>query len=182
MMLPRTLVLVGLMGAGKTAIGRRLATRLGLPFADADLEIELAAGCSVEDIFANYGEPAFRDVERKVIARLLEGPVQVVATGGGAYMDPVTRSTVARHGISLWLRADLETLLARTARRSNRPLLKNGDPRSILTDLMARRYPVYAQADLVVDSSEAPPEQTVDTVVDALQAFLDRKPAEAGVA
>ena len=182
MILPRTLVLVGLMGAGKTAIGRRLATRLGLPFADADLEIELAAGCSVEDIFANYGEPAFRDVERRVIARLLEGPVQIVATGGGAYIDPATRSTVARQGISLWLRADLETLLARTARRSNRPLLKNGDPRSILTDLMARRYPVYAQADLVVDSSEAPPEQTVDTVVDALQAFLDRRPAEAGVA
>ena len=182
MILPRTLVLVGLMGAGKSAIGRRLATRLGLPFADADLEIELAAGCSVEDIFATYGEPAFRDVERKVIARLLEGPVQVLATGGGAYMDRSTRDTVARNGISLWLRADLETLLARTARRSNRPLLKQGDPRAVLTDLIAQRYPVYAEADLVVDSSDAPPEQTVDTVVEALQAFLDGNTARAGVA
>ncbi len=182
MILPRTLVLVGLMGAGKSAIGRRLATRLGLPFADADLEIELAAGCSVEDIFATYGEPAFRDVERKVIARLLEGPVQVLATGGGAYMDRSTRDTVAGNGISLWLRADLETLLARTARRSNRPLLKQGDPRAVLTDLIAQRYPVYAEADLVVDSSDAPPEQTVDTVVEALQAFLDGNAARAGVA
>ena len=182
MQLPRTLVLVGLMGAGKTAIGRRLAARLGLPFADADHEIEAAAGCSVEDIFDAYGEPAFRDVERKVIARLLDGPIHVLATGGGAYMDSSTRATIAHRGISLWLRADLETLLSRTARRSNRPLLKNGDPRAILTDLMAQRYPVYAEADLVVDSSEAPPEQTVDTVVDALRAFLDRQPAEAGVA
>lgn len=182
MHLPRTLVLVGLMGAGKTAIGRRLAVRLGLPFSDADQEIEAAAGCSVEDIFAAYGEPAFRDVERKVIARLLEGPTQVLATGGGAYMDPSTRAAIAQRGISLWLRADLETLLTRTARRSNRPLLKNGDPRSVLTTLMAHRYPVYAQADLVVDSSEAPPEQTVDTAVDALRAFLDRQPAEAGAA
>lgn len=182
MIVPKTLVLVGLMGAGKTAIGRRVASRLGLPFADADLEIELAAGCSVQDIFATYGEPAFRDVERKVIARLLDGPVQVLATGGGAYMDPSTRATIAQRGISLWLRADLETLLARTARRNNRPLLQNGDPRSVLTDLIERRYPVYAEADLVVDSSEAPPEQTVDIVMDTLRAYLDRQPAEAGAA
>ena len=182
MIVPKTLVLVGLMGAGKTAIGRRVASRLGLPFADADQEIELAAGCSVQDIFAAYGEPAFRDVERKVIARVLDGPIQVLATGGGAYMDPSTRAAIAQRGISLWLRADLETLLARTARRNNRPLLKNGDPRSILADLIERRYPVYAEADLVVDSSEAPPEQTVDTVMDTLRAYLDRQPAEAGVA
>ena len=179
---PKTLVLVGLMGAGKTAIGRRVASRLGLPFADADLEIELAAGCSVQDIFATYGEPAFRDVERKVIARVLDGPLQVLATGGGAYMDPSTRATIAQRGISLWLRADLETLLARTARRNNRPLLQNGDPRAVLADLIERRYPVYAEADLVVDSSEAPPEQTVDIVMDTLRAYLDRQPAEAGAA
>src|SRR3546814_14784008 len=116
--LSRTLVLVGLMGAGKSAIGRRLATRPGLPFVDADPEIERAAGCTIEDIFEMYGEPAFRDVERRIIARLLREPVCVLATGGGAFMDIDTRGLIAEHGISLWLRADLDVLAARTARRS----------------------------------------------------------------
>ncbi|MGQ9365613.1 shikimate kinase [Azospirillum sp. ST 5-10] len=168
--LPRTVVLVGLMGAGKSAIGRRLAARLGLPFRDADTEIEKAAGCTVEEIFARDGEAAFRTGERKVIARLLaEGPVHVLATGGGAFMDPQTRALVHERAVSVWLKADLDVLLARTARRSNRPLLKQGNPREILERLIAVRYPVYADADLTVVSDEQPLEHTVDRVVGALE-------------
>lgn len=168
--LPRTVVLVGLMGAGKSAIGRRLAARLGLPFRDADVEIEKAAGCTIDEIFARDGESAFRTGERKVIARLLtESPVHVLATGGGAFMDPRTRALVAEHGVSVWLNADLDILLARTARRSNRPLLKQGNPREILERLIAVRYPVYAGADLTVVSDEHPPEHTVDRVLEALE-------------
>jgi shikimate kinase len=167
--LPRTLVLVGLMGAGKTAIGRRLAGRLGLRFVDADQEVEEAAGCSVEDIFDRYGEPAFRDVERRVIARLLHEPVHVLATGGGAFMDPETRELIARRGISLWLRADLEVLLARTGRRTDRPLLKAGDPREVMARLQSEREPVYAQADIVVESLDGPPEETVERALAAIE-------------
>lgn len=170
--LPRTIVLVGLMGAGKTAIGRRLATRLDLPFVDADQEIERAAGCTIENIFAMYGEPAFRDLERRVIARLLREPVHVLATGGGAFMDPDTRDLIAESGISLWLRAELDVLVGRTARRGNRPLLKQGDPRETLRRLIEIRYPVYASADITVDSRDGPLEQTVDEVVSAIDGYL----------
>jgi shikimate kinase len=164
----RTVVLVGLMGAGKSKIGRRLAARLGLPFFDSDPEIEAAAGESIEEIFANRGERIFREGERRVIARLLAQPVHVLATGGGAFMDPSTRALIARRGVSLWLRADLEVLVARVMRRSNRPLLKQGEPRMILAELIERRHPVYAEADLVVDSGEGSPEATVTRAIAAL--------------
>jgi len=173
--LPRTVVLVGLMGAGKSAVGRRLAARLGLPFVDADQEIERAAGCSIEDIFDDYGEPAFRDVERRVVARCLHEPVHVLATGGGAFMNPETRALIAERGISLWLRADLDMVVARCTRRGNRPLLKNGDPRQILARLIEERYPVYALADVIVDSHEGPAEETVDRAVIALRGLLDSR-------
>lgn len=173
--LPRTLVLVGLMGAGKTAIGRRLAGRFGLPFIDADQEIEEAAGCSVADIFERYGEPAFRDVERRVIARLLHEPVHVLATGGGAFMDERTRALIAERGISLWLRADLELLLARTGRRSDRPLLRHGNPREILAQLKAEREPIYACADVVVDSLDGPPEETVERAMLAVERVVGER-------
>ena len=167
----RSVVLVGLMGAGKTSIGRRLAQRLGLAFVDSDHEIETAAGCTIETIFEMYGEKAFRDCERRVIGRLLEEPVQVVATGGGAFIDAETRAQVKARGLSVWLRADLDLLLHRVARRANRPLLKRGDPREILSGLMAQRYPLYAEADITVDTRDAPPDVTVDAVLDALKAL-----------
>jgi shikimate kinase len=164
----RSIVLVGLMGAGKSKIGRRLAARLSLPFFDSDPEIEAAAGETIEEIFANRGERIFREGERRVIARLLAQPVHVLATGGGAFMDPLTRAVIARRGVSLWLRADLDVLASRVLRRSNRPLLKQGEPRAILAELIERRYPVYAEADVVVDSGEASPEATVTRAVAAL--------------
>src|SRR5207253_4258050 len=132
----RTIVLVGLMGAGKTKIGRRLAARLNLPFFDSDNEIEAAAGERIEEIFRNRGEAAFRDGERRVIARLLGRPLHVLATGGGAFMDPATRDVIARRGVSVWLRADLDVLLARVLRRGNRPLLQARDPRDVLAELI----------------------------------------------
>jgi shikimate kinase len=161
-------VLVGLMGAGKTRIGRRIATRLELPFVDSDSVIEAAAGETIEEIFANRGERVFREGERRVILRLLSGPVHVLATGGGAFMDPFTRAAIAERGVSVWLRADLEVLTARVARRRNRPLLKAGDPRTILAELIERRYPVYGEADLIVDSSEGSPDVTAARVIAAL--------------
>ena len=170
---PRSLVLVGLMGAGKTCIGRSLARRLDLPFVDADAEIEAAAGCSIEDIFALYGESDFRDGERRVIGRLLDGPIRVMATGGGAFMDPLTRRRIRERGISIWLRADLELLLSRVSRRNDRPLLKADDPRRVLERLIAERYPVYAEADIAVDSGREPPGRTLARLLDAIRAFLD---------
>ncbi len=168
--LPRTVVLVGLMGAGKSAIGRRLAARLNLPFRDADIEIEAAAGCTIAEIFARDGEPVFRAVERKIIARLLtEEPAHILATGGGAFMDADTRATVHSHGVSVWLRAELDVLIARTAKRTNRPLLNQGNPRDVLSRLMALRYPTYAEADLTVVSDERPPDTTVELVIEALE-------------
>ncbi len=177
---PKTIVLIGLMGAGKSAIGRRLATRLCRRFVDADSEIEKAAGCSIEDIFELHGEAAFRDGERRVIERLLQINGQVLATGGGAYINSETREAIRRFGISVWLRADLDLLLARTARRSNRPLLKTGDPRDILAGLMQDRYPIYAEADVVVDSADVARETMVDRVVMALDDYLmhPESPAE----
>ena len=176
----RSIVLVGLMGAGKSKIGRRLAARLGLPFFDSDPEIEAAAGETIEEIFANRGERAFREGERRVIARLLAQPVHVLATGGGAFMDPATRALIARRAVSLWLRADLDVLVARVSRRSNRPLLKQGDPRAILAELIERRYPVYAEADVIVDSGGGSPEVTVTRAIAALAACpLAATPSEA---
>lgn len=172
--LDRTVVLVGLMGAGKSAVGRRLAARLGMAFIDADVEIEQAAGRSIEEIFARDGEAAFRAAERRIIHRLLtERPVHVLATGGGAFMDPETRKVIAAHGRSVWLRAELDVLLARTARRNHRPLLKKGDPKEILQNLMSLRYPVYAEADITVESDDQPVEETVERVAQALK---DHKP------
>jgi shikimate kinase len=166
----RTIVLVGLMGAGKSKIGRRLAARLNLPFFDSDHEIEAAAGESIEEIFANRGERVFRDGERRVIARLLAQPVHVLATGGGAFMDPATRQLIGERGVSLWLRADLDVLVSRVSRRSNRPLLKSGNARAILGALIEQRHPVYAEADVVVDSGEGSPELTVSRAIAALAA------------
>lgn len=164
----RTIVLVGLMGAGKTKIGRRLAARLNLPFFDSDNEIETAAGETIEEIFRNRGEAVFRDGERRVIARLLAQPTHVLATGGGSFMDPATRAVIARRGVSVWLRADLDVLVVRVSRRSNRPLLQHSDPRSVLAELIERRHPIYAEADIAIDSSNGSAELTTTRVIAAL--------------
>jgi len=177
---PRTIVFVGLMGVGKTCIGRRLAQRLDLGFVDADREIEEAAGCSIPEIFARHGEQAFRDGERRVILRLLDNPPHVLSTGGGAFMDAQTRTRIRERGISVWLRADLDLMLKRVSRRNDRPLLQGTDPRAKLQELMTARYPVYAEADITVDSVDGPPEVTLERVVDALAEHLRRRPAEAG--
>lgn len=175
---PRTIAFVGLMGAGKSCIGRMLAATLGLPFVDADKEIEAAAGCSIEDIFTTHGEAAFREGERRVIARLLTQPKMVLATGGGAFMDPETRKLIRQRATSVWLRADVDLLLRRTSRRNNRPLLKRGDPREVLSRLIGERYPVYAEADVTVDSVDGPPEMTLARVMDGLRRFHAPEPAD----
>jgi len=169
--LRKTVVLIGLMAAGKSSIGRRLAVRLGTRFTDADEEIEVAAGCPIEDIFEFHGEDAFRDGERRVIARLLDGDPHVLATGGGAFMDADTRARIRETGLSVWLRADLDVLVQRIKRRRKRPLLKNGDPRTILEGLIAERYPVYAEADITVDTVDAPHESLVDEIIERLAAL-----------
>lgn len=177
--LRRTVTLVGLMGAGKSAVGRRLAKTLEAEFADADELIVAAAGMSIPDIFEKYGEPAFRDLERRVIARVLEGPPLVLALGGGAFVDPQTRAQVKERTRSIWLRADLDTLVSRTMRKKGtRPLLAQGDPRAVLAELMQRRYPIYAEADLAVDSDEQPAE----TVVERIAALLRAEAAAADAA
>ncbi|HMT14772.1 MAG TPA: shikimate kinase [Aestuariivirga sp.] len=165
----RAIVLVGLMGAGKTSVGRRLADRLDVPFIDADHEIEQAAGKSIPEIFADHGEPYFRDGERKVISRLLEGGLQVLATGGGAFMNDETRARIRAHGVAIWLRADLPLLMKRVQKRSNRPLLQTEDPEAVMRDLMVRRYPVYAEANLTVDSQDISHAQMVERVLRALK-------------
>jgi shikimate kinase len=174
----KTLVLVGLMGAGKSSVGRRLAARLGLPFTDADQEIEAAAGMTIEEIFARHGEPAFRDGERRVIARLLDNPVHVLATGGGAFMDARTRALIHERATSIWLHAELEELVRRVSRRTDRPLLKGTDPRVTLERLIAERYPVYAEADVTVPSSIGSADETVDRILARL-AELSPDPGEA---
>ena len=165
---PRSIVLIGLMGAGKTAMGRRLASRLDLPFIDADTEIEVAAGASISEIFAEHGEAYFRQGERKVIARLLENGPQVLATGGGAYMNPDTRANTKAHGLSVWLKADIKVLMKRVGRRDNRPLLVAGDPEKVMKKLMEERYPIYAEADVTVESRDVPHDVIVGAVIDAL--------------
>ena len=164
----RSIVLVGLMGAGKTSIGRRLAARLGMPFRDADAEIELAAGCSIPELFARYGESEFRAGERRVIRRLLAGDPLVLAAGGGAFMDPETRAVVREEAVSIWLRCPLATLLRRVAGRDNRPLLSDGDPADILRRLIDVRYPIYAEADVIVDCGDESPDTTTGHVLNAL--------------
>ena len=168
----KSVVFVGMMGAGKSAIGRRAAERLSLQFVDADDEIEDAAGCSISDIFELYGEQAFRDVERRVIQRLLAGPVKVIATGGGAFMNEATRAAIKACAHSIWLRADFDTLWRRVSCRNNRPLLKTADPQGTLRGLIEERYPVYAEADLIVESTDGPRVATVDRVIFALVAYL----------
>ncbi len=163
----RSLVLVGLPGSGKTSIGRRAALRLGLPFRDADAEIEQAAGCTVAELFARHGEPAFREGERRVIRRLLAGPPMVLATGGGAFMDSETRAAIRAGAVSLWLRCRLDTLVRRTSGRTHRPLLLGADPERVLADLMAKRHPIYAEADIVVHCGEDSPDATAARVVAA---------------
>ena len=167
----RTVVLVGLMGAGKTCIGRRLARCLNMPFVDADDEIVKAAGASIPEIFRTLGESAFREGERRVIGRLLQEPPQVIATGGGAFMDAQTRALIREHAVSIWLRAELDILVRRTSGRPTRPLLAPGDPRPVLSALMTARYPVYAQADVVVDTDDEPADTTTQRVFEALRAF-----------
>ncbi|TDP46197.1 shikimate kinase [Zavarzinia compransoris] len=172
--LARTIVLVGLMGAGKSSIGKRLAQRLHVPFLDADTEIENAAGCTIDEIFERHGEAAFRDGERRVIARLLdEHPPHVLATGGGAFMDAETRARIRARSVSVWLRADLDVLVRRVKKRNNRPLLKRGDPREILEKLIALRYPVYAEADIAVESLDGPHDQVVDAILARLAPLQD---------
>ena len=168
----RSAVLVGIMGAGKSSIGRRVALRLGIPFVDADAEIEKAAGMSIPDIFSIHGEPDFRAGEARVIARLLEGGPQVLATGGGAFMNADTRAMIGAKGISIWLKAEFDVLMRRIRRRHDRPLLKTDDPGATLQALMDERYPVYALADLTVQSRDVPHDRIVDEIVSGLAARL----------
>lgn len=165
---PRPIVLIGMMGVGKSTIGRRLALRLGLPFVDADDEIEHAAGMTIPEIFARYGEAGFRDGERRVIARLMEEGQQVIATGGGAFMNEETRALILDRAIAIWLDADIDILVERVSRREGRPLLQGKDPRQVLTELAAIRTPVYALAPIKIRSGAGPHEQTVDRIMEVL--------------
>lgn len=170
----RSLVLVGLMGAGKSTIGKRVATMLGLPFHDADYEIEQAARMTIADLFEAYGEPAFRDLERRVILRLLKDGPMVLATGGGAYMNEETRKAIAEKGISVWLHAELDILMERVSHRQNRPLLKRPDPRAFMEALMAERYPIYALADIRVNSRKARRDVVARDVVRTVERYLSK--------
>jgi shikimate kinase len=164
----RSLVLVGLMGCGKSSIGKRLAARLALPFVDADEEIERVAQMTISEIFSEHGEAFFRDREAKVIARLLSNGPQVLATGGGAFIAQGTRAEIRDNGISIWLRAELPVLMRRVGKRDSRPLLKGGDPEAVMRDLIAARYPIYAEADITVESRDVPHESIVTEIVEAL--------------
>lgn len=165
--LSKPIVLVGLMGAGKSTIGRRLAGALGVSFVDADHEIVEAAGCSISDIFESYGEAIFRDLEQRVLLRLVSSEPCVIATGGGAYINPAIREAIQQKATSVWLKADLDVLVERVSRRDTRPLLKTGDKGAILTRLMEERYPIYAQADIVIDSNAGLHETVVDKIINA---------------
>jgi shikimate kinase len=168
----RSIVLIGMMGAGKSSVGRRLAARLGLAFVDADSEIETAAGMSIADIFSAHGEAYFRSGEARVIARLLEGGPQVLATGGGAIMNPDTRAAIRAKAVSIWLNAEYDVLLRRVRRRTDRPMLKTADPAETLRRLLAERSPTYAQADVTLNSRDAPHETIVNEAIAALGAHL----------
>ncbi len=171
----RSVVLVGMPGAGKSSIGRRLGEQLGLRFLDADSEIEAAAGQTITEIFDVHGEPYFRDGERRVIARILDNGACILATGGGAFMSAETRERIARSAISVWLKADLQLLMQRVRKRNNRPLLKVEDPEAVMRRLMSERYPVYALADFAVESRDVPHEVIVTEIIQALGAFEDRR-------
>ncbi|HEY7797423.1 MAG TPA: shikimate kinase [Hyphomonadaceae bacterium] len=166
--LARTIALVGLMGAGKSTVGRKLAESLNSPFVDSDEEIEKAAGLSVQEIFDKLGEPEFRRGERRVIERLLNGPPIVLATGGGAFMDAATRALMKDKATTVWLRADLDVIWKRVSRRDTRPLLKRDNPKQVLADLEASRAPIYAEADIVVDSGDGPATEAVKAIREAL--------------
>ena len=181
MLAGRAIVLVGMMGAGKSSVGRRLAAQLGLPFVDADIEIEAAAGMSIPDIFARHGEPAFRSGEARVVARLLEGGPQVLATGGGAFMNAETRRAIQEKAVSVWLKAGYPVLMHRLNRRNDRPMLSTPDPGATLKLLMAERDPIYATADLTVESREVPHAAVVEDVVDALRRYLATASSEKGL-
>ncbi len=168
--LSKPIVLVGLMGAGKSTIGRRLSGALSLPFMDSDNEIAEAAGCSISDIFESYGEAIFRDLEKRVLLRLISSAPCIIATGGGAFINPEIRAAVKEKAVSVWLKADLDVLLERVSRRDTRPLLKAGDKGEILSRLMEERYPIYAEADIVIDSNAGLHEAVVDHIVSALEA------------
>lgn len=167
----RTIALVGLMGAGKSTVGRRLAGALGREFFDSDDEIEKAAGLSIADIFTLHGEPEFRRGERRVLERLLENPPHILATGGGAYLDPNTRNLLRKCAITVWLNADLETLWERVNRRNHRPLLQNPDARNVLTRLLQERTPIYSEADLVINSEDGPHSATVQQIITAVKGW-----------
>lgn len=169
----RSIVLVGMMGAGKSSVGRKLGQRLALPFVDADTEIEAAAGMSIPEIFAARGEVDFRAGEARVVARLLEGGPQVLATGGGAFMNPETRRLIAMKGVSVWLRADFDVLMKRIKRRSDRPLLQTADPESTLKALIEQRYPVYALADVTIESRDVLHDVVVDELIVVLLAYFN---------
>ncbi len=166
---PRAVVLVGLMGAGKTAVGRLLAERLAMPFVDADREIETAAGLTINEIFARHGEPFFREREEKVMARLLSGPPQVIAAGGGAFMSAATRERIKAMSISVWLKADIDLLLRRTAKRTHRPLLAGDNPRAVLERLDRDRGPIYATADITVETTDEPADLVAERIAAALE-------------
>lgn len=168
----RTIALVGLMGVGKSSVGRRLASALHLPFRDADAEVEAAAGRSISDIFAELGEPAFREGERRVISRLLEMPPHVLATGGGAFMNEETRNLIKEKALSVWLKTDLDVLARRVGRKNTRPLIAGKEPLEVLKAQAEVRYPIYAQADVVVETGDTPHHQTVEQVIEALSAYL----------
>ena len=168
----RPIVLVGMMGAGKTTVGRRLATRLGRHFVDSDEEVEKAAGMSIEEIFASRGEADFRAGEQRVIARLLKDQDLVLGTGGGAFINAETRALVKASAVSVWIKADFELLFQRVQRRSNRPLLQTANPRETLKGLIDKRYPVYAEADVTVVSKDVPQDQVASEVIDALLDYL----------
>ncbi len=170
----RSVVLVGMMGSGKSSIGRRLAAALDLPFSDADAAIEQAAGMTVEDIFSVHGEPYFREGEERVIKRLLQTGPQIIATGGGAVLSAKTRAEIASNGISIWLKAPVELLLQRVSRRENRPLLKTADPRAVLTRLLSEREAHYAAARLVYESRDGPHEAAVEEILSLLATYLAR--------
>lgn len=167
--LTRTIALVGMMGVGKSSVGRRLAARLDVPFRDSDSEVESAAGCSINEIFDRYGEAAFRDGERKVVARLLNLPPHVLATGGGAFIDDEIRAAIKVSCVSVWIRAPLDLLVDRVGRRNTRPLLRHGDLRENVERLLKEREPIYAEADITVESEDGPHGQQVDRILAALE-------------
>ncbi|MGE4351734.1 MAG: shikimate kinase [Bdellovibrionales bacterium] len=173
--LSQSVVLIGMPGSGKSTIGKKLAVQMGVSFVDSDIEVEAAADMTIPEIFEKLGEPAFRDGERKVIARLLDGPPVILSTGGGAFMNEQTRELIKRKAISVWLKANLDILVERTSRTNDRPLLRGGDPKEILQKMMQTREPVYAQADLTVTSENTPIEITTDKVAATVHLYLEGK-------